>query len=42
MVAGADGKLYYTGTPSSTLSLPLTAGVYLVNISGQTTRVLVR
>lgn len=42
MVAGADGKLYYTGTPSSALSLPLTAGVYLVNISGQTTRVLVR
>lgn len=38
VVAGIDGKIYYTGTPKETLSLPCQSGLYIVAVGGRASK----
>lgn len=42
LVAGIDGRLYYQGYAKGEISLPLSPGVYIANVAGNSVKVNVR
>lgn len=41
-VSDTHGRIIYTGNPSDNISIPVTPGIYIVNIDGQSTKIFVK